>query len=228
MTEPREITVGACKSGEIASGQTPLLGSGNVKMLWPRSICCCTSSINGGIITSRSWSRSLTLTGHWQEMIAHGCRIFIEQWRMHCRHQHTRRGLHPHWPNSGTQQTRDIHPRLVQCWTSVVDGGPTLNQSWVNVSCLLGGTGPPLETLTLTSSPVYESDRGGVAVRCACTARADHPQALVIALLWHICRHSITVHLGCGLKWVIRQCHEEGDRAKARISFAKPDRTIGI
>ena len=29
---------------------------------------------------------------------------------------------------------RDIHPRLVQWWTSVVDGGPTLNQPWVNVS----------------------------------------------------------------------------------------------
>ena len=89
MTEPREITVGACKSGEIASGQTPRLGSGNVKMLWPRSICCCTSSINCGIITSRSWSRSLTLTGQWQEMIAHGCRICVGQWRMHCCHQHT-------------------------------------------------------------------------------------------------------------------------------------------
>ena len=36
-----------------------------------------------------------------------------------------------------SQQTRDIHPRLVQCWTSVIDGEPTLNQPWVNVSCLL-------------------------------------------------------------------------------------------
>ena len=24
------------------------------------------------------------------------------------------------------------------CWASVADGGPTLNQRWVNVSCLLG------------------------------------------------------------------------------------------
>ena len=37
-----------------------------------------------------------------------------------------------------TQQTRDIHPLLVQFWASVVDGGPTLNQQWVNVSYLLG------------------------------------------------------------------------------------------
>ena len=28
---------------------------------------------------------------------------------------------------------------LVQCWTSVCDAGPTLNQHWVSVSCLLGG-----------------------------------------------------------------------------------------
>ena len=35
------------------------------------------------------------------------------------------------------QQTRYIAPLLVQCWASVVDGGPTLNQHWDNVSCLL-------------------------------------------------------------------------------------------
>ena len=29
---------------------------------------------------------------------------------------------------------------LVQCWASVTDGGPTLNQHYVNVSCLLGKT----------------------------------------------------------------------------------------
>ena len=29
---------------------------------------------------------------------------------------------------------------LVECWTSVADGGPTLNQHWFNVSCLLGRT----------------------------------------------------------------------------------------
>ena len=27
---------------------------------------------------------------------------------------------------------------LVECWASVVDGGPTLNQKWLNVSCLVG------------------------------------------------------------------------------------------
>ena len=36
------------------------------------------------------------------------------------------------------QQTRDIEPLLVQCWASVVDGGPTLNQQWLNGACLLG------------------------------------------------------------------------------------------
>ena len=27
---------------------------------------------------------------------------------------------------------------LAQCWPSVENAGPTLNQHWVNVSCLLG------------------------------------------------------------------------------------------
>ena len=36
-----------------------------------------------------------------------------------------------------SQQTQDIHPMLVRCWASVVDGGPALNQHWVNVSCFL-------------------------------------------------------------------------------------------
>ena len=37
-----------------------------------------------------------------------------------------------------TQQTRDIHLMLFQCWHTVFDSGPTLKQHWVNVPCLLG------------------------------------------------------------------------------------------
>ena len=37
-----------------------------------------------------------------------------------------------------SQQTRDIHPMLFQCWPSVEDDGPTLKQHWVNAPCLLG------------------------------------------------------------------------------------------
>ena len=37
-----------------------------------------------------------------------------------------------------SQQTRDIVPLLVQCWSTVYDAGPTLNQQLDNVSCLLG------------------------------------------------------------------------------------------
>ena len=33
-----------------------------------------------------------------------------------------------------TQETRDIEPLLVQCWDGIIDGGPTLNQQWLNVS----------------------------------------------------------------------------------------------
>ena len=37
-----------------------------------------------------------------------------------------------------TEQTRDVHPTFVQCWASVADSGPMLDQLCVNVSCLLG------------------------------------------------------------------------------------------
>ena len=36
------------------------------------------------------------------------------------------------------QQTRGVEPVQVWCWASVADGGPELEQHWVNVSCLLG------------------------------------------------------------------------------------------
>ena len=38
-----------------------------------------------------------------------------------------------------TQQTRDTHPKLVQCRPTVYDAGPTLSQPWVSVPCLLPG-----------------------------------------------------------------------------------------
>ena len=37
-----------------------------------------------------------------------------------------------------TQQSWDICPMLVWCWATVFDAGPTSNQHWVNVSCLIG------------------------------------------------------------------------------------------
>ena len=37
-----------------------------------------------------------------------------------------------------TLQTRDVLPRLCECWASVAVGGPTFNRRWVNVSCVLG------------------------------------------------------------------------------------------
>ena len=37
-----------------------------------------------------------------------------------------------------SQRLRYTDPTLVQCWTSVCDAGPTLNQHWVTASCLLG------------------------------------------------------------------------------------------
>ena len=37
-----------------------------------------------------------------------------------------------------SQQTRDIDPKLDQCWATVYDAGPTLVQHWGDVSCLPG------------------------------------------------------------------------------------------
>ena len=37
-----------------------------------------------------------------------------------------------------TQQALYIEQMFLQCWASVVDGGPTLQQNLLNVSCLLG------------------------------------------------------------------------------------------
>ena len=36
------------------------------------------------------------------------------------------------------QQTRAVDPMLFECWASLADGGPTLKQHKVNVSCLMG------------------------------------------------------------------------------------------
>ena len=38
---------------------------------------------------------------------------------------------------STSQQTRYINPMLIQCWASVVDAGPTLDQHSLDVSCSL-------------------------------------------------------------------------------------------
>ena len=43
-------------------------------------------------------------------------------------------------PGTATQQIRDFDPVLVLCWPNVDDGGPTLKQRLVNISCLLGAT----------------------------------------------------------------------------------------
>ena len=37
-------------------------------------------------------------------------------------------GLNHQTRTETTQQTRDIQPRFVYCWPSVVDSGPALNQ----------------------------------------------------------------------------------------------------
>ena len=42
-----------------------------------------------------------------------------------------------------SQQTRDMKPMLVCCWANFVNGGRTLTQHWLHVSCLLGYSNHP-------------------------------------------------------------------------------------
>ena len=39
---------------------------------------------------------------------------------------------------SGSPANRNFEPMLVWCWATVCDAGPTWNQHWLNMSCLLG------------------------------------------------------------------------------------------
>ena len=52
-----------------------------------------------------------------------------------------------------SQQKRDAHPMLDQCWTRVVDDGPILIQHWVNVLYLLGRDVE--KWATISKSPLY-------------------------------------------------------------------------
>ena len=36
------------------------------------------------------------------------------------------------------QQIRCVDPMLVECWAIVYDAGPTFNQHWISMSCLVG------------------------------------------------------------------------------------------
>ena len=79
----------------------------------------------------------------------------------------------PRFPNINrpTQQTRGIHPMLLQCWASVEDGGPTLKQHWVNAPCLLGRQVSP----SWLRGPVLVWD---------CLAVADGGPALGRRIVW--------------------------------------------
>ena len=61
------------------------------------------------------------------------------------------------------QQTRYINPVLVQCWASVVAGGPTLHQHWVDVSCLLGRSAG--QTFILVSNQQSRNDNAKLVQR---------------------------------------------------------------
>ena len=58
----------------------------------------------------------------------------------------------PAEPSADSQQTRDVDPMLAHCWPAVVDGGPAVNQHWVNISCLLGWSHRPAARTVLTGT----------------------------------------------------------------------------
>ena len=67
---------------------------------------------------------------------------------------------------SQPQQTRGIDPMLVYCCASVADGGPALNQHWVNAPCLLGTHGTSfiqwLPLTVLSSRTSWIMNNGGL------------------------------------------------------------------
>ena len=78
---------------------------------------------------------------------------------------------------------RGTHPTLYYCYTNVCDAGPTLNQHWVSVQCLLG-------------KPSCQYMRGGQLFRVPAVTKelALKPNAQLrasVELLTHRCCSSI-------------------------------------
>ena len=71
---------------------------------------------------------------------------------------------------AAAQQTRYIEPGLGYCWVDVADGGPTLTQHWVNVSCLLGG----LVSLEAYCWPRLQADTDPMSIKCWASVASIH------------------------------------------------------
>ena len=72
--------------------------------------------------------------------LGHICESIKEKDCQTCALQQNAECLCCHLPEepSISQQTWVVGPTLVYCWPTVYDAGQTVNQRWVNVSCLLG------------------------------------------------------------------------------------------
>ena len=62
-----------------------------------------------------------------------------------------------HYITVASQQTTEVHQMLFLCWTSVVDGGPTLKQHWFNTSCFMAWASRPRPPGSLPGK--YASDK---------------------------------------------------------------------
>ena len=86
-------------------------------------------------------------------------------------------GLMSGHPSNGVQ------PMLVQCWATVVDGGPTLNQHWLDTSYLLGILFYAKEsnikrTISTPTFPNSYTDMTAVSTELSLQAR--HIQAMLV------------------------------------------------
>ena len=59
--------------------------------------------------------------------------IIIIVQHSHAGRLHSVLTIHAHI-GTRSQKAQDVNLALIQCWADVVDGGPMLNQHWVNVS----------------------------------------------------------------------------------------------
>ena len=99
-----------------------------------------------------------------------------------------------------SQQTWDDGPTLVYCWPSVVDGGPTVNQRWAHVSCLLGLPG--------IRPPHYKTPLEPRRLICRSHVDKDVVNTLGVEYLIYVCNHrrlEITANI---ISWSCRQGKE--------------------
>ena len=63
------------------------------------------------------------------------------------------------------QQTRDFHPMLSWCWSTVCDAALTLNEHWADVGLTLNYQSSGQSTVLLSGSPIKPGEPAGLSRR---------------------------------------------------------------